>query len=100
MSQDAKNPVNTLIRSIVDAHIVWDTGTVKWFDPVRRFGFIVPDEPGPDVFLPWTVLQECAIRERDARPGIAVRFRWVPPDHTGHRPQVTHLILVKQPPRK
>ncbi len=27
------------------------TGRVKWFEPSRAFGFIVPDEPGPDVFF-------------------------------------------------
>ncbi len=26
-------------------------GTVKWFDPVKRFGFIIPSESGRDVFV-------------------------------------------------
>ena len=26
-------------------------GTVKWFDADQEYGFIVPDEPGPDVFV-------------------------------------------------
>ena len=26
-------------------------GTVKWFDPVKRFGFIIPSESGGDVFV-------------------------------------------------
>lgn len=27
------------------------TGTVKWFNHTKSYGFIIPDEGGPDVFL-------------------------------------------------
>lgn len=27
------------------------TGTLKWFDRKRGFGFVIPDEAGPDVFI-------------------------------------------------
>lgn len=33
------------------------TGKVKWFDPVKGFGFIVADQGGPDVLLHANVLR-------------------------------------------
>ncbi len=32
-------------------------GTVKWFDPVKGFGFVVSDEGGPDILLHVNVLR-------------------------------------------
>lgn len=32
-------------------------GTVKWFDPVKGFGFVVADEGGPDILLHANVLR-------------------------------------------
>lgn len=33
------------------------TGVVKWFDPVKGFGFVVEDENGPDILLHVNVLR-------------------------------------------
>jgi cold shock protein len=39
------------------------TGTVKWFDTVRGFGFVTPDDGGQDVFLHSSVLQRAGKAE-------------------------------------
>ena len=33
------------------------TGTVKWFDPSKGFGFVVSDQGGPDILLHANVLR-------------------------------------------
>lgn len=38
------------------------TGTVKWYNPQKGFGFIEPDEGGKDVFVHATALEAAGIR--------------------------------------
>ena len=56
-------------------------GTVKWFDANKGFGFIQPDEGGPDVFVHISAVEQAGLRsiaegqkigydlERDAKSG-------------------------------
>ena len=37
------------------------TGTVKWYNPQKGFGFIAPDEGGKDVFVHATALETSGI---------------------------------------
>ncbi len=37
------------------------TGTVKWFNPAKRFGFIEPDEGGDDVFVHISAVVEAGL---------------------------------------
>ncbi|MBH69640.1 MAG: cold-shock protein [Rhodospirillaceae bacterium] len=37
------------------------TGTVKWFNPTKGYGFIQPDEGGADAFVHITALEASGI---------------------------------------
>ncbi len=41
------------------------TGTVKWFDARKGFGFIEPDDGGKDVFVHVTAVQAAGLRGLD-----------------------------------
>ena len=48
------------------------TGTVKWYNPAKRFGFIKPDDGSNDVFVHVSALERAGIRQLD--DGQAVTF--------------------------
>lgn len=48
------------------------TGTVKFYNDQKGFGFITPDEGGPDVFVHATALERAGLR--GLREGQKVTF--------------------------
>ncbi|MGL4240136.1 MAG: cold-shock protein [Beijerinckiaceae bacterium] len=38
------------------------TGTVKWFNGTKGFGFIQPDQGGPDVFVHISAVERAGLR--------------------------------------
>jgi CspA family cold shock protein len=41
------------------------TGTVKWFNATKGFGFIVPEDGGKDVFVHITAVQKAGMNGLD-----------------------------------
>ncbi|SCA54776.1 major cold shock protein [Candidatus Terasakiella magnetica] len=41
------------------------TGTVKWFNSTKGYGFIAPEEGGKDVFVHISALHESGIQKLD-----------------------------------
>ncbi len=48
------------------------TGTVKWFNPGKGYGFIAPEEGGDDVFVHISAVQRAGLRKLNE--GERIRF--------------------------
>ena len=57
------------------------TGTVKWFNATKGFGFIQPDDGGNDVFVHISAVERAGLRE--LREGQRVSFEIVTDRKTG-----------------
>ncbi|MGI9481441.1 MAG: cold-shock protein [Hyphomicrobiales bacterium] len=52
------------------------TGTVKWFNPIKGYGFIEPDEGGNDASVHITAVQAAGLTE--LREGQKVEYELTP----------------------
>lgn len=48
------------------------SGTVKWFNPTKGFGFIVPEDGGNDVFVHISAVEQAGLKTLDE--GQKVQF--------------------------
>jgi CspA family cold shock protein len=46
-------------------------GTVKWFNAEKGFGFITPDEGGPDVFAHFSAIQTGGYRSLEENQRVS-----------------------------
>jgi CspA family cold shock protein len=58
-------PRRIRLEKRVDGDADMATGTVKWFNPTKGFGFIQPDSGGTDVFVHITAVQKAGLQGLD-----------------------------------
>ena len=68
-------------------------GLVKWFDPVKGFGFIVSEEAGADILLHANVLRNFGQGSVADGAGITVRVQ-----RTGRGVQAVEVLEIEPPP--
>lgn len=66
------------------------TGTVKWFDPVKGFGFVVADTGGPDILLHVNVLRNFG--QSSIADGAALEIRIQKTDRGVQAVEVMHVV--------
>jgi CspA family cold shock protein len=66
------------------------TGTVKFFNAERGYGFIKPDDGGRDVFVHVTAVERAGLK--DLAEGQHITFE-VEPDKKGKGPKAVNLVI-------
>ena len=66
------------------------TGTVKFFNAERGYGFIKPDDGGRDVFVHITAVERAGLK--DLTEGQRITFE-VEPDKKGKGPKAVNLVI-------
>lgn len=67
------------------------TGTVKWFNDAKGFGFITPDDGQKDVFVHISAVQSSGLPGLE--DGQKVRFD-TEPDKRGKGPKAVNLSVI------
>jgi CspA family cold shock protein len=67
------------------------TGTVKFFNAERGYGFIKPDDGGPDVFVHITAVERAGLKSLNE--GQRISFD-VEPDKKGKGPKAVDLVIT------
>jgi CspA family cold shock protein len=65
-------------------------GKIRWFDARRGYGFIIPADGGPDIFVHRRILQVSA-RVRRLDPGQLVEYE---AQHTAQGIKATKLTVL------
>jgi cold shock protein len=96
MLSGSECPVRPLRDMRVTAGAAWGfpmamTGTVKFFNGERGYGFIKPDDGGRDVFVHITAVERAGLK--DLTEGQRITFE-VEPDKKGKGPKAVNLVIT------
>src|SRR6478752_6185425 len=74
------------IRTAINEYLPWkgfvmSTGTVKWFNATKGFGFIQPDDGSADVFVHISAVERAGMR--DINDGQKISFELVRDNKSG-----------------
>jgi len=59
----------------VKGHPTMATGTVKWFNDQKGYGFITPDEGGKDVFVHISAVERSGMRDLAEGPKVSYELQ-------------------------
>src|SRR5947207_15875721 len=68
-----------------------NSGTVKFFNGERGYGFIKPDDGGRDVFVHITAVEQAGLKALNE--GQRIQFE-VEPDKKGKGPKAVNLVIT------
>jgi CspA family cold shock protein len=72
--------------------IKMQTGTVKWFDGSKGFGFVIPESGGADIYFHLKVLQKAGLEAIET--GTSVRFSAA---SRGEKEFLTEIAVIAAP---
>jgi len=96
-----------IMSNEVDAEPCRVEGKVKWFDPTKGFGFVVPDDGGPDILLHANVLRNFGqssvadaagielMAQRTARGLQATEVLHIEPPASGDKPPLEDALQLR-----
>ena len=67
------------------------TGTVKWFNATKGYGFIQPDDGGKDVFVHISAVEGAGLRGLDENQKVSYETE---PDRRGKGPKAVNISVT------